>query len=239
MNLSNMHGIVLGRTVSRLPARLLFAIIAAQACGTRTGLNEGLASDTGGLPAIGGATASGGSPFNGGSSTTVAAACPRNNPQVGDPCATPGLYCQYDNTLCLVAYTCAASGQFEWSGHCSLAVGGAASTGGTTSTGGAPGTPMTTGIGGTSSSPATPRTGGATSSGLTTGGQPGCEYQGRWYPAGAFWESGDGCGCTGISMDGGVTVMRVCTEHYCYSNGFVSIAGVGNYCVVEADASLD
>ena len=172
MNLSDMHGIVLGRTVSRLLARLLFAIIAAQACGSRTGLNEGLASNTGGLPAIGGATASGGSPFNGGSSTT-------------------------------------------------------------TSTGGAPGTPMTSGIGGTSSSPATPRTGGATSS------SPGCEYQGRWYPAGSFWESGDGCGCTGISMDGGVTVMRVCTEHICYPNGFVSIAGVGTYCVVEADASLD
>jgi len=105
-------------------------------------------------------------------------------------------------------------------------------------TGGAPST-VTTGIGGTSTPAAAPPSGGAISSGETTGGQPGCEYQGRWYPAGSFWESGDGCGCTGASTDGGVTVMRVCTEHICYSNGFVSIAGVGTYCVVEGDASVE
>ncbi len=127
---------------------LLSALVVA-ACGARTeldGLNS--SSSAGGLPSIGGAIATGGSPSTGGSTTTGATSCPPNIPQAGDPCPTVGLYCKYDNELCLIAYQCSTSGEFEWAGDCSFGAGGAASTGGTTATGGVPPAGGTTSTGG-------------------------------------------------------------------------------------------
>jgi hypothetical protein len=124
---------------------------------------------------------------------------------------------------------------------------GAASTGGiqvtndlpNASVGGASSHPLTSGIGGTSNPAAVTSTGGATSLPSSTGAHSGCEYQGQWYPAGSFWTSGGGCDCMGPYLDGGILVMRHCTEHICYSDGFVSIADVGTYCEVDEDASVE
>jgi len=134
----------------------LFAILASPGCGARSGLEESLGSSNtaGGLPAIGGSTAYGGSPSAGGSTNAGATTCPPGIPQAGDPCPSAGLYCKYDNTLCLIAYQCSASGEFEWAGNCPAVVGtggrstsnstgGAQPTGGTTSNGGSAGSGCT------------------------------------------------------------------------------------------------
>ena len=164
----------------------ILAVLASSACGGRSEL-DGLVTraDVGGLISIGGTTSTGGwqatgglssvagtvatgaSPSTGGSTNTSATTCPSTFPRVSDPCKPEGLYCKYDNAMCLIAYQCSASGQFEWAGDCSF-VGGASSLGGTTATGGSSsstgGTSPTggaTGLGGTNSP------GGSTGSGCT------------------------------------------------------------------------
>ena len=138
----------------------LFAVLTAAACGGRTEV-EGLSSSSnvGGLSAAGG---TGSSPSTGGSTSTGAATCPSTWPKVGDPCQPEGLYCKYDNAMCLIAYQCSASAQFEWAGNCLSLMGGTGSTGGTPATGG-----RSSSTGGSNTEGGTTPTGGSLATGCT------------------------------------------------------------------------
>ncbi len=134
----------------------------------------------------------------GGSSDT--GTCPSTFPQIGDPCQPVGLYCKYDNELCLIAYQCSTSGQFEWAGDCPAIMGGAASTGGTAATGGSSSsTGGTRASGGTTSIGETTSTGGTTATGGNLPASGGTRAAGGTPSTGGVTSTAgnQGIGCTG------------------------------------------
>ena len=195
----------------------ILVFLASSACGGRTdnpapttsagGLSAiGGAAETGGwqgtggLSSIGGTTALGGSPSIGGSTSTGTSACPSGIPQAGDPCQNPGLYCNYDNFLCLTAYQCSATGKFEWVGNCPSIMGGASSTGGATAAGA-----DSISTGGATPAGGNPSTGGTTSAGGV-----------------------DGSGCTG-NFEEIQTTSGLCVAKMVTIEGPASDAGNANY----------
>jgi len=155
----------------------LFAILASQGCGGRTGLDEGLSSNSGGLSAIGGTSSVGGSPSTGGSTNTGATTCPSTAPQAGDQCLPAGLFCVYPTSVCPLGYQCSTGGEFEQVYvPCFSGMGGTTSTGGSLATGGGLGSSgsSSTSIGGTTSTGGDQATGCSGSFEMILGGKDIC-----------------------------------------------------------------